>query len=282
LSTGKSGLPAAGRRADSPAGFGYGSRAEPAACGWRDYATAFRSASRANFAELICAPQRKLRSRYRVPLGLLMLSRGELTHAQLRAALSAQRQAGAGRVGEWAQKLGFTSEQQVTAALGAQWGCPVLRSLPEQMPRSGLPLSLMQRFQTLPVHFAHSTRTLHLAFGSGIDYRLLLATEKMLECQVQACIASPSEVRAALTRMAEDDGDQQADPVFEDVFRPEEMTRVTSSYASRLGAEDVRLASCGECVWVRIEASKQQLNLLFSGHVAEGTPRYRLPDTPVR
>jgi hypothetical protein len=36
-----------------------------------------------------------------------MLSRGEITHEQLRLALDAQRQNGTGRIGEWIQKLGM-------------------------------------------------------------------------------------------------------------------------------------------------------------------------------
>ena len=30
------------------------------------------------------------------------------------------------RIGEWLEELGFATEQQVTAALGLQWACPVL------------------------------------------------------------------------------------------------------------------------------------------------------------
>jgi hypothetical protein len=65
---------------------------------------------------------------HRIPLGLLLLSRQQLTTDQLRAALAAQRSAGRGRIGEWLQALGFASEQQVTAALARQWSCPVLRA----------------------------------------------------------------------------------------------------------------------------------------------------------
>jgi len=64
---------------------------------------------------------------HRVPLGLLLLSRQQLTAEQLRAGLAAQRSAGRGRIGEWLQTLGFASEQQVTSALARQWSCPVWR-----------------------------------------------------------------------------------------------------------------------------------------------------------
>jgi hypothetical protein len=64
---------------------------------------------------------------HRVPLGLVLLSRQELTAEQLQAGLAAQRSAGRGKIGEWLQTLGFASEQQVTSALARQWSCPVWR-----------------------------------------------------------------------------------------------------------------------------------------------------------
>ncbi len=57
---------------------------------------------------------------HRVPLGLLLLSRQQLTVEQLRTALAAQKRAGRGRIGDWLLTLGFVSEQQVTAALARQ------------------------------------------------------------------------------------------------------------------------------------------------------------------
>jgi len=65
---------------------------------------------------------------HRVPLGLVLLSREQLTAEQLRTGLEAQRSAGRGKIGEWLQTLGFASEQQVTCALARQWACPVWRS----------------------------------------------------------------------------------------------------------------------------------------------------------
>ena len=69
---------------------------------------------------------------HRVPLGLLLLSRQQLTAGQLRSALAAQRGAGRGlgqkKIGAWLQDLGFSTEREVTAALARQWSCPVLRA----------------------------------------------------------------------------------------------------------------------------------------------------------
>ncbi len=64
----------------------------------------------------------------RIPLGLLMVARGKLTHLEVRAALEAQRRARHGKIGDWFEKLGFASEQDVTGALALQWGSPLVSS----------------------------------------------------------------------------------------------------------------------------------------------------------
>jgi len=42
------------------------------------------------------------------------------------------------------------------------------------------------------------------------------------------------------------------------------MTRITVSDAGRIGADDVRIAACGEIVWVKIDGSKEVINLVFN------------------
>src|SRR5690349_773137 len=59
----------------------------------------------------------------RMPLGLLMLSRGLLTSEQLKQVLAEQKNSSS-NTGEVVQKLGFATEEQVTSAVAAQWGCP--------------------------------------------------------------------------------------------------------------------------------------------------------------
>src|SRR5437899_2466706 len=54
---------------------------------------------------------------HRFPIGLLLLNRGSISHHQLRDALSQQREAGEGRLGDWLCRLNFITEQQLTAVL---------------------------------------------------------------------------------------------------------------------------------------------------------------------
>jgi hypothetical protein len=64
----------------------------------------------------------------RMPLGLILLSRGWITHRELQEALAAQRCAGTGRIGEWLGRLHGISEATIAKALGIQWNCAVVRS----------------------------------------------------------------------------------------------------------------------------------------------------------
>src|SRR5271163_2406850 len=84
---------------------------------------------------------------HRIPIGLLLVDRGAISPAQLREAIRLQREAGHGRIGDWLQQTANLSAQQLTAALGQQWGCPVfpLEQQAVSVARSDLiPLSLLK------------------------------------------------------------------------------------------------------------------------------------------
>ena len=62
----------------------------------------------------------------RMPLGLILLSRGWISHRELQEALAAQRRAQEGRIGEWLHRLHGISEETIAKALAIQWNCAVL------------------------------------------------------------------------------------------------------------------------------------------------------------
>jgi hypothetical protein len=192
---------------------------------------------------------------HRLPLGLLLLSRQQLTAGQLRAALDAQQSAGRGRIGDWFQEMGFVTEQQVTAALGRQWSCPVLRSAAAVTtglsPFLSLPLRLLESFQMIPADFVETTQTLHIAFSDGINYTVLYAIEQMLGCHTAPCLVCPSALRKQLMALAQHGGSKDA--TFDRVADPGEFARIVRSYAASVEAAEVRLVACGEHIWVRLE-----------------------------
>jgi hypothetical protein len=202
---------------------------------------------------------------HRVPLGLLLLSRQQVTAAQLRTALEQQRQAGQGRIGDWLRQLGFASEEQITAALARQWACPVLKISPETL-GSGrwipIPALLLDTFRMMPVEYAESTRTLLMAFSEGIDHRVLYAIEQMLGYRAEACLVSPSILQKGLQVLAQRHAVK--DVVFERMQDASECARIIGSYAGKVEAEEVRLAQCGSRIWARLEVKgREAVNLVL-------------------
>ncbi len=138
----------------------------------------------------------------RIPLGLLMVARGKLTYIEVRAALEAQRRARYGKIGEWIEKLGFATEQDVTTALALQWGCPVASSFdPSAIHSPGsIPLPILEAFQMLPLNYLAVTNTLYLAFGERVDHSALFAIEKILDCRTQPCVAGRKSIARLIFR----------------------------------------------------------------------------------
>jgi Type II secretion system (T2SS), protein E, N-terminal domain len=198
----------------------------------------------------------------RIPLGLLMVARGKLTYLEVRAALEAQRRARYGKIGEWIEKLGFATEQEVTTALALQWGCPVATSFdPSTIHTPGeIPLSILEAFQMMPVNYAASTNTLYIAFGERVDHAALYAIEKILACRTQPCVAERKSVARQLESMRQ--LPRPSDVEFGPMTDLAEMARIASSYTARLTPEQVRLSRIGRFIWLRLDVgSGMQTNV---------------------
>ena len=192
-------------------------------------------------------------SLHRVPLGLLLLARHELTLGQLQAALAAQREAGRGRIGEWLQAMGFVSEFHVTAALAQQWRCPILRSDASIAVTSfipAIPRTLLESLSMVPIDYIESRRTLYLAFGEKIDYSVLYTIEQMIECRTEACLAAPSWVQRGLEQLSP--SRTKCEIVFEQVSDNSEIARIIRGYCCRLRASEIRMGRCVSYLWVRL------------------------------
>ncbi|MBI3476752.1 MAG: hypothetical protein HY010_13550 [Acidobacteria bacterium] len=199
----------------------------------------------------------------RIPLGLLMVARGWLTHEQVVKALAAQEKARTGQIGDWFERLGFATEQQVTSALALQWGCPVTSSLDSAaiQPFDRIPLGILEAFQMIPVHFVRATNTVYIAFGQRVDHAALYAIEKILGCRTQPCVAGRRHVADELVRMR-----QQPRP-RELAFGPmrdfAEIGRVSVSYMLKLGAEDATLGRVGDFIWLRVRVRNAHTDVVF-------------------
>ncbi len=190
-----------------------------------------------------------------------MFSSGLITQEQLRAALE-MHTAGGQKIGKCLQAMRFVTEQQVTAALGRQWACPIYTGPPtNNVAAQMLPLRLLERFRMYPIQYVAPSRTLYMSFSEHIDYGALNAIEQMLECRSEACLVGSSQMDEFLDRAARQRG--LGDILFESCCDPAEMARITSGYLARFGADKIRIVACGNYLWVRLESGSANVSILF-------------------
>ena len=145
--------------------------------------------------------------RHRVPLGLVLLAQGWISHPQLQSALEAQRAAGRGRIGDWlAQGCGL-DEERITCGLGVQWSCPVL-SMDGFSPASMafvMPKRLIAEFGLVPLRTAGSS-LLYLAFEERMNAVLALGVEQMCGLRVESGLLAGRQFEQARNAVLAEDG----------------------------------------------------------------------------
>jgi hypothetical protein len=201
---------------------------------------------------------------HRLPIGLLLVNRGAISPVQLREAIRLQRQAGHGKLGDWLRQTADLSVQQLTAALGQQWGCPVfpLEHQPVLVAWSDLiPLPLLLSAGAVPAYASPDGRVLHLAFGERVDHTLLYAAEQMLLCRTFPCVAPASAVEAQLEQFRRLTAGN--DTCFDSVRESPEMAWAICNYAVELKAKRLVLARAGSYIWVRFFRHQSARDLLF-------------------
>jgi hypothetical protein len=155
--------------------------------------------------------------RHRVPLGLLMLAQGWITHPQLQKALAAQRESGSGRIGDWLVSECGLEAEQIVRGLSMQWGCPVLTTegfSPEAMALV-MPRVFAEQFGLLPLRVAGS-RILYLGFTDRLDASAAFAIEQMTELKVESGVVEGALFEAARNRLRACDGVETKLEGFED------------------------------------------------------------------
>jgi len=224
----------------------------------------FEHAAGDAFLRLLPMPEGTRRKSHRIPIGLLLLSRGMINDAQLKQALAMQREQGNGRIGKFLQQIHAVTEQDITVGLGAQWGCPVYplgRARDFLQCSSLLPLTLLETGRMLPVHHIRFQQTLYLAFVEGIDRTALYAVEQMLHLRTIPCIVSESALLEALEELHHIS--HAPTTVFEGPIEPREMARTTRNYAWQVDATDVWMARSGRFIWIRLQSAQDSKDILF-------------------
>lgn len=136
--------------------------------------------------------------RHRVPLGLVMLEQGWITHPQLRKALEMQRLKGKGRIGDWlVSECGLRAEW-ITRGLSVQWNCPVLTTegfSPETMARA-IPRPFIEEYGILPVRIA-GRRILYVGFQDHLDASSAFAVEQISGLRTECGVVGEERYRKA-------------------------------------------------------------------------------------
>jgi hypothetical protein len=129
----------------------------------------------------------------RMPLGLILLSRGWISHREFLEALAAQRRSGSGRIGEWLGRLHGISEATIAKALGIQWNCAVLlHGMPGlQFAPSLIPAFLRMRYGLALVRQGPEA-ALYLAGKHRAEHAAARAIEHMLREPVHAAFLEDS------------------------------------------------------------------------------------------
>ena len=140
--------------------------------------------------------------RHRVPLGLVLLANGLITHPQLQHALAMQRRSGTGKIGAWLVDECGLEEHCVTRALSLQSSCPVLsiegfdaRTMALCMTRV-----LVESLRLVPLRIA-SGRLLYLGFEDRMDASAAMAVERMSGLKVESGLVDGTLFAAARQRL---------------------------------------------------------------------------------
>jgi len=197
----------------------------------------------------------------RLPLGLLLVSRGDLTGEQLKIVLDEQQKSGA-NIGDIVQHFGFATQDQVTAAVAAQWACGVfplrdrLLAQPVHVPRR-----LLEVYGMLPVHFSEIGRRLMVGFVTRVQYHILRTIEHITSCEATPCFITAREYDQYLHSAAFSERENEI--VFDRVSGTAEMAKLARNYVNQIGAYQARFGICRDYLWMRIWGVHNEMDLLF-------------------
>lgn len=145
--------------------------------------------------------------RHRVPLGLVLLAQGWISHPQLRSALDAQRASGRGRIGDWLTQSCGLPEDRIARGLGVQWGCPVLNldGFSAVSMALAMPKRLVAEFGMVPLRVAGS-KLLYLAFEAQLNAAVALGVEQMCGLKVESGLLPGTQFENARSAVLAADG----------------------------------------------------------------------------
>lgn len=197
----------------------------------------------------------------RLSIGLVMLSKGYLTDAQLRFATT-QSQLHGETLERTLLRLGLANEKQLTAARAAQWGYPVLGQ--EHLGKgveTDIPSILLENCCAVPLHCSTAAKRLLLGFVQRVDHSLLNAVEHVTGLRGEPCFITPSDYAEQMGRLAAMPRFEQV--ACEDPRTPVQMGKTIGGLAVEVGVQEARFSHCRDYVWTRLFGKRQTIDVLF-------------------
>jgi hypothetical protein len=190
----------------------------------------------------------------RMPLGLILLSRGWISHRELQDALAAQRRAGHGRIGEWLHRLHGVSEETVAKGLAIQWSCAVLPSgMPGLEPAPALIPAFLRKRYDFGLLRQGPDAALYLAGKYRPEHAAARAVEHMLREPVH-----PAFIEDSAWCCGEMDAADAAQLEIAELEVPgrDGVAAHISALIERLRPHDARLARVHDHLWLRMWLGK--------------------------
>jgi hypothetical protein len=225
----------------------------------------FAAAAEDRLMELMAAGGGTPTRNSRMPLGMILVSRGQMTYDQLRLATEEQKTSG-NEIGSVFVRLGLATEEQVIKARAQQWGCPVFAPSKRGAPvRITVPPTLLRTHGMAPLHFANNS--LLMGFASNIEYGALYAIEQMTGCKTRPCFVTESDFAAAMqvyeTERANAGDSASEELAFEGVEGVTQMTAAICSYGRQINADQVTISRCRPHLWARLKSGERMRDILF-------------------
>lgn len=193
--------------------------------------------------------------RHRVPLGLMLYSRGVISQEQLRRALDAQREAHdhggpRRRIGRWLIEQLSLNELDLARALSIQWNCPLYSAERLDSARAAqlMPRLLVDACGAVPLRRTGSGRIL-VAFEDALDHCLSLALERMHGERVEAGVMAANEFRRVQEALLETKYPKLR---LIEVANRSVLARALTRHIERFQPLDATLVRVREYYWLRM------------------------------
>lgn len=210
-------------------------------------------------ADLPRIPKSTSQSAFRLPLGLLLLSRGIIDEHELALALARKALNPSQRIGECMRGLSLVTEEDIARAIAVQSSLPLLLGC-EPQSECLIPIRLQETAEAFCFQNVHNPSTVFVGFSSYPNPSLVKAVESILQVTADPCVVPASLVKNKLAQIQE--REYPSEVVFDVRMSGEEIMNTVCSYARQGEVESIRMANTSEYIWARLYG-RQVHDMLF-------------------